>query len=73
MKMIAFFAISSYVYCFIINKAILMGPILRCAIIVVYAHAHKNDFFRNIAGLEINHWRASRLPIVYVGLLAFLG
>ena len=71
--MLAFFAVSAYTYCFVVNKAVLLGPILHCATTVVYAHAHKTDMMRNLAGLELNYWRAKFLPIVWILLIGILG
>ena len=71
--MLAFFAVSSYSYCFAVDKAVLLGPIMRSALTVVYAHSRRNDLFRNLAGVELNYWRITRLPLVDIVFLAFLG
>jgi len=72
LKMLAFFAISSYSYCFAVDKAVLLGPIMRSALTVVYAHSRRNDLFRNLAGVELNYWKITRLPLVDIAFLAFL-
>ena len=71
--MMLFFMLGSVGYGIIMSRPMFLGPVLRAAIITVWAYAHRRDFMRNLAGFELNFWNAKNLPYVYVIVLAFLG
>jgi len=71
-KMMLFFMLGSAGYGVIMNRPMFLGPVLRAAVITVWAHVHRRDFMRNLAGFELNFWNAKNLPYVYVIVLAFL-
>ena len=71
--MLLFFTFGAYVYGLVVNKPMFIGDIIRLAVITVWSRAHRLDTMRNLAGLELNYWRATLLPYVYILLLGFLG
>ena len=60
MALIIFFAVH-------LEKAVFLGDALRVAVITVWADFYYLDSFTCVAGMDLARFRATSLPLVWIG------